>query len=529
VVRPGDAGRADERVDAAELARGRGGRALDGLRVGDVQRVRRRPVPDARCRARERLRVEIPQRHARAGQREPPGDRLADAGGAPVTTAVRPSKSSRFIVVSLAVVPRMVPSRHRVAGPRYHRAMGGGITRRDFLNGMAIAVVAGLSPAEILAAAPGRYPPAERGFKGSQPGSFDAAHALRDGKRWSLDGVAASETVDLCVVGGGLSGLATAYFWRRRRPSARILVLDAHADFGGHAHRNEFVVDGRTLVSYGGSESLQSPSTLWDDVAKDLIRELGVDLKRFDTAFDRALYPSLGLSRGVFFAREAFGEDRLVTGDPMRMVADDIPPDRMNARSAEAFVGDFPLPAEMRAKLALLYTSTRDPLEGRSLEEKEAILDRTSYRGLADRDLGPRRARRRHVLRPHARLLRRRHRRGVGARGLRHRLPGVRGARRRARRGRDQGDGGALHPPLPDGNASLARLMVRRLVPGVAPGTTMDDVVTARFDYDKLDRPGAPTRIRLDSTAVVVRNRDGGVDVGYVRDGKLARVRPAIA
>ena len=136
------------------------------------------------------------------------------------------------------------------------------VTRRDFLNGMAIAVVAGLSPAEILALGPGRYPPGDGGFKGSQPGSFDAAHALRDGKRWNVDGVRASETVDLVVVGGGLSGLATAYFWRKRRPGARILILDAHADFGGHAHRNEFVVGGRTLVSYGGSESLQSPSTV---------------------------------------------------------------------------------------------------------------------------------------------------------------------------------------------------------------------------------------------------------------------------
>jgi spermidine dehydrogenase len=403
--------------------------------------------------------------------------------------------------------------------------MAGGITRRDFLNGMAIAVIAGLSPAEILALAPGRDPPGDRGFKGSQPGSFDTAHALRDGKRWSLDGVAASETVDLVVVGGGLSGLATAYFWRKRRPSARILVLDAHADFGGHAHRNEFDVDGRTLVSYGGSESLQSPSTLWDDVAKDLIRELGVDLARFDTAFDRALYPSLGLSRGVFFAREAFGEDRLVTGDPMRMVADDIPPDRMNARDAAAFVGDFPLPPEMRAKLALVYTSTRDPLEGRSLEEKEAILDRTSYRdwlmnvwGLDERAADTFYGRTLDFFAAATDAVSAREAYDTG-------YPGFAGLGV----ARDEDAIKEMEEPyihhFPDGNASLARLMVRRLVPGVAPGTTMDDVVTARFDYAKLDRPGAPTRIRLDSTAVAVRNRDGGVDVGYVREGKLARVR----
>jgi len=96
--------------------------------------------------------------------------------------------------------------------------------------------------------------------------------------------------------------------------------------------RNEFDVGGRFLLGYGGSESLQSPATLWSDEAKALIVALGVDIARFDTALDRTLYPSLGLARGVFFMREAFGVDKLVTGDPMRMVADDIPPDRMNAR-----------------------------------------------------------------------------------------------------------------------------------------------------------------------------------------------------
>ena len=185
----------------------------------------------------------------------------------------------------------------------------GGITRRDFLNGMAISVIAGLSPAEILALGPDRYPPADGGFKGSQPGSFDAAHALRDGKRWNLDAVSARETVDLVVVGGGLSGLATAYFWRKRRPGARILVLDAHAEFGGHANATSSRRRA-PVIGYGGSESMQSPKGLYSDVAKGLIRELGVDIARFETAFERTLYPSLGLSRGVFFPREAFGARR---------------------------------------------------------------------------------------------------------------------------------------------------------------------------------------------------------------------------
>jgi spermidine dehydrogenase len=78
---------------------------------------------------------------------------------------------------------------------------------------------------------------------------------------------------------------------------------------------------------------------------------------------------------------------------------------------------------------------------------------------------------------------------------------------------------------FPDGNASLARLMVRSLIPSVAPGDSMEDIVTARFDYGKLDEEGSRTRLRLSSTAVSVRNHDGGVDIGYVQGGDVHRIR----
>ena len=104
----------------------------------------------------------------------------------------------------------------------------------------------------------------------------------------------------LAVVGAGISGLAAAWFYRRRRPDDTILLLDNHDDFGGHAKRNEFHVDGRMLLGYGGSEAMQSPHALYSEVAAGLVRSLGVDIERFEQAFDRTLYPSLGLSRGVF-------------------------------------------------------------------------------------------------------------------------------------------------------------------------------------------------------------------------------------
>lgn len=79
---------------------------------------------------------------------------------------------------------------------------------------------------------------------------------------------------------------------------------------------------------------------------------------------------------------------------------------------------------------------------------------------------------------------------------------------------------------FPDGNASIARAPVRRLIPGVAPGTTMDDIVTAPFDYSRLDTSGAMTRLRLNSTVATLANASGGrVDIGYVHGGELKRIQ----
>src|SRR6267154_6067341 len=241
------------------------------------------------------------------------------------------------------------------------------ITRRDFLNGAALTAAAGLTPAAQLAAQPARYPPALMGLRGQHEGSFEAAHALaREGRQFPIDGLPVDETYDLVVVGAGISGLAAAWFYRRSRPSARILILDNHDDFGGHAKRNEFSLDGRRIIGYGGSQSLQSPKSLYSPVAKGLLRDLGVDITRFETAFERRLYPSLGLSRGTFFPRETFGRDVLATGDPTSTVADDLSRALLNAKPLPDFIAQFPVSAESKAQLIGLYQQGKDPLAGKS-------------------------------------------------------------------------------------------------------------------------------------------------------------------
>src|SRR6187200_1857988 len=152
------------------------------------------------------------------------------------------------------------------------------ISRRDFLQGTALSIAAGLTPAAQIAAQPSRYPPLLQGLRGQHPGAFETAHAfVRDPAGFPVQSLPVEEQYDLVVIGGGISGLAVAWFYRRARPRARILILDNHDDFGGHAKRNEFVLNGRKFIGYGGSESIQSPRSLYSPVAKKFLRDLGVD------------------------------------------------------------------------------------------------------------------------------------------------------------------------------------------------------------------------------------------------------------
>jgi hypothetical protein len=157
------------------------------------------------------------------------------------------------------------------------------ISRRNFVGGLVMAAalpaaardrLAGANPsAAAQTAAPqtageigepadaANYPPLRTGLRGQYPGSFEVAHQLRDGAySGAIEAGDTGEHYDLVVVGAGISGLSAAYFYRKALGrTCKILLLDNHDDFGGHAKRNEFFHQGRTYLSFGGSMSIETP------------------------------------------------------------------------------------------------------------------------------------------------------------------------------------------------------------------------------------------------------------------------------
>jgi spermidine dehydrogenase len=424
------------------------------------------------------------------------------------------------------------------------------ITRRDFLNGASLAVTGSLLTPGLIASASSaefatnkaadHYPPLLTGMRGSHPGSFEVAHQVRDGAQGAFGNVEdTNESYDLVVVGGGISGLAAAYFFRKQAgPKANILILDNHDDFGGHAKRNEFQYEGRTLVDLGGTEFIETPSTYPPEAAA-LLKELGIDVSLADKVFDRDLYRSLNLRGGIFFDKETFGTDRLVTGDrhvpePDRAYGYQNLPSELatpegDRDQVKAYMARTPLDERAKQEIVRLFCESVDYLPGQTLSKKIQTLRNVSYLNfLTD------------IVKVHPDVVKFFRTWQTSYQGIAidsiialhaysSGLPGLKGMGLGPRvdyQGRAYRED--FH--FPDGNASLARSLVRALVPRVAPGKDMNDIVTARFDYSHLDEASSPVRIRLSSIAVNVRHvgdptSSNEVAITYVSSGQARRVR----
>ena len=406
------------------------------------------------------------------------------------------------------------------------------ITRRDFLNGAALTVAAGatLGPKDLLAMgnrgptpnllSGDEYPPTRTGLRGSHEGSYEVAHSLAWRGEKPTHYTPLQETYDLVIVGGGISGLSAAYLYQQKAGTdKKILILDNHDDFGGHAKRNEFNSGGRTLLGVGGSVNLEAISLT--DTAQGVLEEIGVDLERLDAAREPGyLLSDLDAQAGYFLNEDTYGQNRVIHGnwaDAWR-----------GGSQTRPLVNSLGLPALQQERLIALAEGKTDLLEDLSLMETKRYIESTPYEeflrhkaGLSSNTI--------QLFEPYHKVYM-----GFGtdsssvAEAFLLGYPGMRSVGTVGKMGNSLWGLAKEYiqfPLFPDGNASITRMMVRKLIPGVAPGNSMEDVIDAPFDYSQLDQEGAPVRIRLNSTAVNVKNEDQAVEVAYVQNGEAYKVR----
>ena len=396
--------------------------------------------------------------------------------------------------------------------------MGRTITRRDFIQGSSVALMGALTARVTAAdpaapptadAAPGEvyYPPTRTGMRGSHPGAFEAAHALaRQGASFD-NPTDTGETYDLVIVGAGISGLAAAHYYRERYgDDVRILLLENHDDFGGHAKRNEFHQSGSMVLSLGGTHNLE----WWQfsEQVQDFMTAYGVDVKamrqkmEFDYGYDAPNSPAM------WFDESTYGLNRLVPGL------------HLNHRLSPETIDQIPISDAGRESLKQFYARNDSLFSDLSETETEDLLGGISYPDFLRQYGG--------LTEDAVQLF---HNKEHGAWGIETRAfsagealldgsPGIHLL------GEDWPDEGRDYPAAmwPDGNASLVRLMVAGLLPHVAPDATPENIALAAFDYTGLDQPEQNVRLRLNATVVNAVNTDTGVAMTYVEEGQLKKV-----
>jgi len=423
------------------------------------------------------------------------------------------------------------------------------ITRRDFVNGTligagavllgkgALSADANAVEAEAVAYPAGApyYPPALSGLRGSHPGAFERAHELaHDGREDWGQTADTGEVYDLIVVGGGASGLSAAYFFQQAHDwKAKVLILENHDDFGGHAKRNEFESAGKKRMTYGGSQGFDNIAN-WPKEMWEFLDELGIDLDRFETThYDNDWFTRHKLTGGVYLDAETWGKDHMIPAD-LGDMAPVMPGLGVGNRDFKALFDAAPLPDAARQELTRLYADTDADRVIQQIEELDPDFDALPFETFLKEYWGIKEQATFDFIRKLPT-----DENGVGtdslslSEGIMASLPGAVGVGKfyKMIKDRDPEDPGYVHH-FPDGNAGFCRMVVRAMIPEVGPGETADDVVLATFNYDALDSPENDTRIRLNSTVINAKH-DGPVGqakdvvVTYIQDGKPHRVRGA--
>lgn len=394
--------------------------------------------------------------------------------------------------------------------------MNKGIARRDFIQATVLTSLGLMLPTSCVftstknEATINYYPPLKTGMRGSHDGSYETSHALaRQGVQFDnpTDSI---EYYDLVVVGAGISGLTAAYEYRKKfGVESKILILDNHDDFGGHAKRNEFNQSSSTRLSWGGTMNLEYTS--FRKPVLDFLAELGID--------GNALHKKIEFKYGndkpaIWFDEETYGQNILV------------PEFSMYSRNEDVLdlIDKFPLREQGIKALKAFYANDNNVLEGFSENEIDQVLYKTSYTDFLEKHCKlPKEVIEIFIkstdgywgVQPHSLSV---------AEAISAWLPGSHRLGESASKvvGNEESEEVAM---FPDGNATIARLLVCSLIPEICADASAKTIAMAKLDYSKLDLPNNSTNIRLSSTVVNVKNEDNKVAVNYVRNGKTIRVR----
>jgi spermidine dehydrogenase len=405
------------------------------------------------------------------------------------------------------------------------------ITRRDFLGSTLLAsgalLLDSVTPEELLAqndeftgyGGVGEYTTSN----GNTLPVLQAGHKIRDAvyNRLPKDLVETGETYDCVIVGGGISGLAAALFFQRQAgPRAKCLILENHPIFGGEAKQNEFLVDGKRLIAHQGSAiyQLQEPQSFlahfYDSIG---LKSPKLSYQKWagpqpEMPLSRTPYDAVGMDHGQygFWFGAKFGHKPGVwVMDPVRRKLEGAP------------ISDV-------ARVEWLRFLTGNSMQEKPFEHPKVEGDAIS-RYLDTITLEQ------HYM----------ERFGLSQEIVRTFLSPV------------EGGGSGLGPdalsaysdyafemlrPVPDetgnldqmfpgGNTTIARLLVKSLIPAAIAGAdSVEDVSRNTVNFAALDAADAPARIRLAATAVAVRHdgdpaKASSVSIVYEKGGKVYRVK----
>ncbi len=404
------------------------------------------------------------------------------------------------------------------------------ITRRDFLGsallGSGAALLGGFSPATLLAGSDdftgyggvGEY----RTANGNTLEVLEAGHSIRDRLYEPLpkEIIDTGETYGCVIVGGGISGLAAALFVRRHAgPEMKCLILENHTIFGGEAKQNEFLVDGRRLVAHQGSAiyQIQYPHSFLAEFYESIgLKAPRLTYQKWSPAepefpLSNTPYEAVGLQHGQygFWFGSKFGQKPGTwLMDPLGKSLEGAPvPNQARLEWLRWLKGEsqgnkFEHPkveGDAISRYLDSITLEQHYMERFSLS-RETVRSFLSPVEGGGSGLGP------DALSAYSDY----------AFEMLHPLPAADG-------GSDQ--------MFPGGNATIARLMLKSLIPRAIDGLhSVDGVCRNRVNFGALDVTGAATKVRLSSTVVHVEHegtasKANTISIIYRNNGRLYRVR----